>query len=213
MVQLKWFGGMALATALVLAANYAQAGHHHSCGSYGSCGSSGGSYGSSGSSGGSYGSYGSSGGGYHHHHHHHSHGSSGSSGSYGSYGSSGSSGYSGSSGSSGSSGGEAVTYSATAPTNTVVAEVTDQARLTLNVPSDAVVYLSNQRMTMEGTVREFVIPGLKSGMQYRYPVRVDVVLEGRPYTASVDQQVQAGQKVNLVFNQTSAQPQIVSMRD
>ena len=63
MVQLKWFGGLALAAALVMGANNAEAGHHHhhhSSGSYGSCGSSGGSYGSWGSCGSSGGSWGSS---------------------------------------------------------------------------------------------------------------------------------------------------------
>ena len=61
MVQLKSFGGLALAVALVMGANNAEAGHHHrhhhSCGSYGSCGSSGGSYGSWGSCGSSGGSW------------------------------------------------------------------------------------------------------------------------------------------------------------
>ena len=46
------------------------------------------------------------------------------------------------------------------------------AQLVLNVPADAIVYLSNQRMTLEGTVREFTIPGLQSGTEYAYPVRV-----------------------------------------
>lgn len=204
MVQLKWFGGLALATALVFVTGTAQAHHHHSCGSYGSCGSSGGSYGSWGSCG----SSGGSSGGHHHHHHHHSHGSWGSSGSSGSYGSYGSSGSSGAYG-----GGPAMAADSSyvsAPT-TMVAESSDHARLTLNVPRDAVVYLSNQRMTLEGTVREFDIPGLKAGLEYRYPVRVDVVRDGALLSASADQQIQAGQQLNLVFNQSSA-PELVGMR-
>jgi uncharacterized protein (TIGR03000 family) len=195
MVPLKWFGGLALAAALVMGASDAEAGHHHhSWGSYGSCGSSGGSYGSWGSCGSSGGSWGSSGGSWG------SSGSSGSSGSYGSYGSSGSSG-----------GAPAMTSYSESP-STAVAQ-SDRAHLTLSVPGDAVVYLSNQRMTLEGTVREFVVPGLKAGLQYRYPVRVDVVREGRTYSASSEQQLQAGQQLNLAFSQSATQPEIVSMRD
>jgi uncharacterized protein (TIGR03000 family) len=89
----------------------------------------------------------------------------------------------------------------------------DAAQLVLNVPVDAVVYLSNQRMTLDGTVREFTIPGLKAGMEYAYPVRVDLVREGKTFTANADQQVQAGQRLNLVFNQTDGQSQIVALRN
>ena len=68
-------------------------------------------------------------------------------------------------------------------------------------------------MTIEGTVREFVVPGLKAGMQYRYPVRVEVVRGGQNYTANSEQQIQAGQQLSLAFNQATAQPEIVSMRN
>ncbi len=95
----------------------------------------------------------------------------------------------------------------------MAAQPADRAHLTLNVPGDAVVYLSNQRMTLEGTSREYIVPGLKTGLQYRYPVRVDVVRDGRVYSASADQQIQAGQQLSLVFNQSAGQPEIVSMRD
>jgi uncharacterized protein (TIGR03000 family) len=216
MVQLKCFGGLALATALVLVGNTsANAWHYYSHGSYGSCGSSGGSYGSWGSHGSSGGffSHGSSGGFF-------SHGSSGSSGGFFSHGSSGSSGSSGSYGSYGSSGSSG-SYaggmaSADASTSTMVAAApvsADAAQLVLNVPADAVVYLSNQRMTLDGTVREFTIPGLKTGMEYAYPVRVDLVRDGKTLTANADQQVQAGQRLNLVFNQTDGQSQIVALRN
>jgi uncharacterized protein (TIGR03000 family) len=89
----------------------------------------------------------------------------------------------------------------------------DRAQLTLSVPGNAVVYLSNQRMTLEGTVREFVVPGLKAGMSYRYPIRVELVRDGRTYSANSEQQIQAGQQLNLAFSQATTQPEIVSMRD
>jgi uncharacterized protein (TIGR03000 family) len=213
MVQSKCFFGLALASALVLVGNTsANAWHYHSHGSYGSCGSSGGSYGSHGSSGGFF-SHGSSGGFFSHG----SHGSSGGFFSHGSSGSSGSSGTYGSYGSSGSSGGVVSTASADVSTSTAVAtaapENADRAQLVLNVPADAVVYLSNQRMTLEGTVREFTVPGLTAGMEYRYPVRVDLVVDGKTLTANSDQQLQGGQKLNLVFNHTAGQSEIVALRN
>ena len=128
-----------------------------SCGSYGSCGSSGGSYGSWGS-----------------------HGSSGGSWESGApwlqrldwlrriYGSSGSSG--------GYGGAPAMASNSDARHG---GGAVRPRHLTLSVPGDAVVYLSNQRMTLEGTVREYIVPGLKAGLQYHYPVRVDVVRDGR----------------------------------
>lgn len=101
----------------------------------------------------------------------------------------------------------------TAAPTAVAAESADRARLTLSVPGDAVVYLSNQRMTLEGTSREYIVPGLKAGLQYRYPVRVEVVRDGTVYSASSNQEIQAGQQVNLVFNQSEGRPQIVALRD
>jgi uncharacterized protein (TIGR03000 family) len=242
MVQMKWFAGLALASALVFVGNsnasawyshgswgswgssggsYGSWGSHGSSGgswgSWGSHGSSGGSWGSHGSSGGSWGSHGSSGGSWG------SYGSSGSYGWHGSYGSSGSSGSYGSYGSSGSSGyygggGVVIGAASTDASGTALASATpatpsDRAQLVLNVPADAVVYLSNQRMTLEGTVREFTVPGLTSGQQYRYPVRVDVVRDGRTYTANSDQEIQAGQRLNLVFTQSAGQSEIVAQRD
>jgi uncharacterized protein (TIGR03000 family) len=95
----------------------------------------------------------------------------------------------------------------------MVAEPADRAHVILNVPADAVVYMSNQRMTLDGTSREYIVPGLQAGKQYRYPVRVELVREGRLYSASSEQRVQAGQQLNLAFNQIAGQSEIVVMRD
>jgi uncharacterized protein (TIGR03000 family) len=181
MTKSKWVCGVVFGTALALLPQCAQAHHHHHHGSYGSYGSSGGSYGSSG------GSYGSSGG---------SHGSSG--GSYGSY---------------GSTGGSAMTYAAPSDAAApVVAAAQPEVRglLELTVPEDAVVYLCDQRMTLTGTVRNYSIPGLKPGHQYRYPVRVEVARGGKLFRGTSEPRVQAGQGLNLVFHESSDQSQLVA---
>jgi uncharacterized protein (TIGR03000 family) len=188
MIKSRWFCGLALSAALALATNQAVARHHHSHGSYGSCGSSGGSYGSHGSSGGSHGSSGGSSG---------SHGSSG--GSWGSHGSSGSSG--GSYGSHGSSGG---TMTTSVDPSTMTASSDSRGHLTLTVPADAIVYLCNQPMTITGPVREYAIPGLTPGREYRYPVRVEVTRAGQLYRATAEPRIQAGQQMSLAFSDTAA---------
>jgi uncharacterized protein (TIGR03000 family) len=197
MIKSRWFCGLALSAAVALATNQAVA-HHHSHGSYGSCGSSGGSYGSYGSSGGSYGSsggsYGSSGGSY---------GSSG--GSWGSHGSSGSSG--GSYGSYGSSAAP-LTTSVDPPAMTATSDV--RGHLTLTVPADSTVYLCNQPMTITGPVREYVIPGLTPGREYRYPVRVEVTRAGQLYRATAEPRIQAGQQLSLAFSDAAAKAPIVA---
>jgi uncharacterized protein (TIGR03000 family) len=104
--------------------------------------------------------------------------------------------------------------STTSAPATAVAESADRAQLVLNVPADAVVYLSNQRMTLEGSVREYTVPGLKAGYEYPYPVRVEMVRDGKTFAAKSDQQIQAGQRLNLVFSQTPAgQSEIVALRN
>jgi uncharacterized protein (TIGR03000 family) len=207
MIKSRWFCGLALSAALALATNQAVA-RHHSHGSYGSCGSSGGSYGSYGSSGGSYGAHGSSGGSYG------SHGSSG--GSYGSHGSSGSSwgshGSSGSSGGSygsyGSSGGTVMTTSVESPTMAVSTDV--RGHLTVTVPADAIVYLCDQPMTITGPVREYAIPGLTPGHEYHYPVRVEVTRAGQLYRATAEPRIQAGQQLSLAFSDAAPKSQSVA---
>ena len=73
--------------------------------------------------------------------------------------------------------------------------------------------MSDQRMTLDGTSREYIVPGLKAGKQYRYPVRVELVRDGKLYSASSEQRIQAGQQLSLVYNQSAERPEIVVMRD
>jgi uncharacterized protein (TIGR03000 family) len=184
MLRSKLVTGLAFAIAVVLASGQAEARHrHHSYGSYGSCGSSGGSYGSCGSSGGSYGG---------------SYGSCGSSG--GSYGSCGSSG-----GSGGGSGGAVQPNPPTPPSNgqrpaSASVPADHRVRLTLSVPNDAIVYLVDQRMTMGGTVRHFITPELQAGRNYRYPVRIEIARGNQIVSTSSEIKIRAGQQYSVVYN-------------
>jgi uncharacterized protein (TIGR03000 family) len=84
-----------------------------------------------------------------------------------------------------------------------------RGHLTLTVPADAVVYLCDQPMTIAGPVREYVIPGLTPGREYRYPVRVEVTRAGQLYRATAEPRVQAGQQASLAFSDAAAKPPVV----
>jgi uncharacterized protein (TIGR03000 family) len=106
-------------------------------------------------------------------------GSGGSSGgSIGSYGSSG-----------GSSGGVIVTP--------VVGISPDRASLVLHVPADATVYMLNQKMTIEGSVRNFVTPKLETGKVYSVNVRVEWERDGQKFVARGKQKIRSGDKVEV----------------
>lgn len=201
--------GAATCVAVMTAGWDAEAGwwrrHGSSGGSWGSCGSSGGSWGSSGSSGGSWGSHGSSGS-------WGSHGSSG--GSHGSHGSSG-----GSYGSHGSSGGGHVIYHHHHPvehhhpvvhhdevvhhepvvrekivSEVVRAEPADTAKIVVDLPKDAKVFINGEETTATGPSRKFISTGLADGVNYRYDVRI--------VTADKDAPMEQTKTVTLARGQT-----------
>ncbi len=165
--------GILCFSALIWAAGpqAANAGHGHF--SHGSHGSSGGSYGSHGSSGGSHGSSGGS------------HGSSG-----GSHGSSG--------GSHGSSGGGTTVEEAPAPPQAYYRMPRrGVGRLVVRVPAKSKVYLQDQPMTLNGTVRRFVSPPLNRNIDYVYRVKVEIERNGEMITKTTTAKIRAGQQVEV----------------
>lgn len=156
----------------------------------GSFGSSGGSFGSGGGSFGSAGgeylptgsSFGSAGG---------SFGSAGSHGMEGgSFGSSG-----GSFGSAGGSFGSAGGY----PLSQGVLVPLDErhARIILNVPEAAVVYLGDKRMLTEGLTRSYLIPVAKPDVTYVYAVKIVVAGDTDVLVKVSEQNIRAGQTLKL----------------
>jgi uncharacterized protein (TIGR03000 family) len=197
-----------------------------SSGSWGSSGSSGGSHGggwaarraarrAAHASSGSWGSSGSSGS---------SGGSYGSSGSWGSSGSSGgSSGSSGSWGSSGSSGGYTTTNDVIIEDGAVIEEgaapategaapaaegattepqamhSADSAVLTVQVPTDAKIFVNGVATTSEGAERNYVSRDLRPGFNYTYELRAEFVREGKPVTETKSVTLTAGQTARVDF--------------
>lgn len=94
----------------------------------------------------------------------------------------------------------------------MLVESGNRARIALTVPSDAVVYLSDQRMTLAGSNRQYVIPDLEPGRPYAYPIRVELVRGGQLYRAAAEPRIQAGQRLDLVFYETNAGAQSVAQK-
>ncbi len=101
-----------------------------------------------------------------------------------------------------------MTTSVETPTMAVASDA--RGHLTVSVPADAMVYLCDQPMTITGSVREYVIPDLIPGKEYRYPVRVEVTRAGQLYRASAEPRIQAGRQLSLAFSDAATKPQAVA---
>ena len=156
--------------------------------------------------------------------HRHSGSSGGSSGSWGSSGSSGgSSGSSGSWGSSGSSGGYSTSNDVIIEDGAVIEEgampategaapaaegVTtepqamhsaDSAVLTVQVPTNAKIYVNGVATTSEGAERNYVSRDLRPGFNYTYELRAEFVREGKSVTETKSVTLTAGQTARVDF--------------
>ena len=71
------------------------------------------------------------------------------------------------------------------------------ATLIVEVPTDAVLYLANQKMSGSGAVRRFRIPVKEVGRQYNYPVRIELNRDGRVLSASKTEVVTSGSEIRV----------------
>jgi uncharacterized protein (TIGR03000 family) len=53
-------------------------------------------------------------------------------------------------------------------------------------------------MNLEGPQRHFLVPSLQNGKTYDYPIRIELTRDGKTYSVSANQQVKAGNNVQLV---------------
>jgi uncharacterized protein (TIGR03000 family) len=74
-----------------------------------------------------------------------------------------------------------------------------RARLTIDVPEDAQVYLDGELLPAPVANRVFRTPALKPGSTYFYDLRAEVVRDGRTLVASQRVLLQAGQIVTAEF--------------
>jgi uncharacterized protein (TIGR03000 family) len=77
----------------------------------------------------------------------------------------------------------------------------DKARLIVEVPADAKLYIDDQLMKSTATTRSFSTPTLEAGQSYYYEVRVEVVRDGKTFEGSKRVIVRAGEQIRAAFSE------------
>src|SRR5262249_39259423 len=67
----------------------------------------------------------------------------------------------------------------------------NKARLHVQLPADAVLWLNGQRMRRTGAERDFVSPELAEGETYAYEVKARWLQDGRPKEETIEAKVHA----------------------
>jgi uncharacterized protein (TIGR03000 family) len=80
-----------------------------------------------------------------------------------------------------------------------------KAKLIIEVPEDAKLYIDDQLMKTTSGKRSFNTPSLASGQTYYYIVRAEVVIDGKPYTESKRVLVRAGDEARASFPELESQ--------
>lgn len=76
----------------------------------------------------------------------------------------------------------------------------NKARLVVEVPADARLYIDDQMMKTESARRVFNTPRLDPAQAYYYVLRAEIVRDGRTFTESKQVIVRAGAEVQASFN-------------
>jgi uncharacterized protein (TIGR03000 family) len=84
-----------------------------------------------------------------------------------------------------------------AGTGPVITGAKARAKVVMQVPEQAKVFLVNQEMTLTGTTRNYSTPELQVGQKYAIPIRVEVQRDGEVLEATATQTVLAGQSLEL----------------
>jgi uncharacterized protein (TIGR03000 family) len=74
-----------------------------------------------------------------------------------------------------------------------------KAKLIIDVPEDAKLYIDDQLMKTTAGKRSFNTPALERGQTYYYIVRAEVVIDGKSVTESKRVLVRAGEEIQTGF--------------
>jgi uncharacterized protein (TIGR03000 family) len=85
-------------------------------------------------------------------------------------------------------------------------EATNRARLIVEVPADASLYIDDRAMKTTSDVRAFSTPDLEPGQLYYYEVRAEVVRDGKPVAQTKRVIVSAGATVRASFSDLGSEP-------
>src|SRR5262249_31583754 len=89
---------------------------------------------------------------------------------------------------------------AQAPSGTLVSSSPRAARITVNLPADARLYIDNVFCPLTSSTRSFPTPPLQPGREVYYTLRAEVTREGQTRVQSQRITVGAGRQVNVEFN-------------
>jgi uncharacterized protein (TIGR03000 family) len=80
-----------------------------------------------------------------------------------------------------------------------------KAKLIVEIPRDAKLYIDDQLMKTASAKRTFNTPALQQGQQYYYILRAEVVLDGKTYTETQRVLVRAGEQTRATFPELESQ--------
>jgi uncharacterized protein (TIGR03000 family) len=79
-----------------------------------------------------------------------------------------------------------------------------RAKLIVELPTDAKLFIDDQLMKSTATTRSFNTPALEVGTSYYYDLRVEVVRDGKTYEGTKRVVIRAGEQVRAAFTESEA---------
>lgn len=80
------------------------------------------------------------------------------------------------------------------------------ALLTVNVPTEAKVFINGTATSSRGDLRQYISRGLRNDARYNYEVRAEITRDGKTVSDVKTVQLGAGETANLAFNLASVEP-------
>jgi len=84
------------------------------------------------------------------------------------------------------------------------------ARISIEVPEDAKLFIDGKLMSGTSTVRNYYTPALQPGQSYFYDVRIEMLKDGKTVAKEKKVIVQAGAIVKETFHQMKDSPAVAS---
>jgi uncharacterized protein (TIGR03000 family) len=81
----------------------------------------------------------------------------------------------------------------------------NRAKLIVELPTDAKLYVDDRQMKTTSNVRTFNTPELEPGQLYYYELRVEVLRDGKPVTETKKVIIKAGEVVRANFPKAEAE--------
>jgi uncharacterized protein (TIGR03000 family) len=79
----------------------------------------------------------------------------------------------------------------------------DRARLVIELPADARLFIDDQPMKATSSIRSFQTPQLQSGATYYYILKVEVVRDSATRSETKRVLIKAGEEVTAMFTESS----------